>query len=250
MKDLLTKFTLYDVIGTFVPGFIALIYMMTLDIELVEHITNFIQKDWIIVVFVLALSYSFGWFLSELSGKIFLKLNLLKKTKFKYLLFVFMVSIIMIVFKTENLSCLISSMICFMILAFFLSDDKGNNDEYETLKAKVLNWYENITGERNIKTSPYYIIQTEDKYNRIHNYCSSKVFSKNMAMVCIIILAISIVNYVNSTNYSLLFFNIALLSVFAVFIFYKRYKSFEMKVNLISTVFFIDYLHERGVHIL
>lgn len=255
MKDLLVKFTLYDVIGMFVPGFIFYMCLTSFISFAQNESLIFLKNDWVVIS---VLSYSFGWFLSEIGKKLFLILEFKKMLIVKYIILIIVLSVVMIYFNQNSCCILIMISSVFMLFSLCFKSNKKKQKgtvvqtEQEMLKEKINFWLKKeICNNENIelKEIPYYIIQTSDKYSRIHNYNSSKSFSKNMSIVCVATMLTCMYHYITGTDYMILLYCGTFASALGIFIFYDRYKMFERKVNFITAVFFADYLKERGAKI-
>ena len=91
------------------------------------------------------------------------------------------------------------------------------------------------------------LIQTDQKYIRIHNYSSSKSFSKNLAGACLFLGIYFLYNFLlsNGIRFDIIYFLAYLLSIIAVIILQFRYKFFENKMNILNMTYFIDFVKSR-----
>lgn len=91
------------------------------------------------------------------------------------------------------------------------------------------------------------LIQTDQKYIRIHNYSSSKSFSKNLAGACLFLGIYFLYNFLlsNGIRFDIIYFLAYLLSIIAVIVLQFRYKFFEDKMNTLNMTYFIDFVKSR-----
>ena len=91
------------------------------------------------------------------------------------------------------------------------------------------------------------LIQTDQKYIRIHNYSSSKSFSKNLAGACLFLGIYFLYNFLlsNGIRFDIIYFLAYLLSIIAVIVLQFRYKFFEDKMNILNITYFIDFVKSR-----
>ena len=92
------------------------------------------------------------------------------------------------------------------------------------------------------------LIQTDDKYHRLHNYSSSKSFSKNMGTVCLFWIGILLYQlFYNSKD---ICFVVAytlgiLFLLFGFFAMQERYKRFKKKMEVLIVTYYLDFLENK-----
>ena len=92
------------------------------------------------------------------------------------------------------------------------------------------------------------LIQTNEKYNRVHNYNSSKSFSKNLSGVSLFLAFIF--NYHLFTNAGGLKFDIIysmaiVICVSGYFVLKNRYLMFADKLKILVLTYFLDFLENK-----
>ena len=257
MQNLLTKITLYDIISTTIPGFLTISCLFLLYPGDSNEMFEIIKNDFMCTFVIFILSYSCGWLISEFS-KIFLKIINEKHIKRELIVCESILSLFMIIFKGKNyylslgVYVIISSIV--IIISCIFDFNILNNKEYEDLKKLINNQLQKMANkelvfgesstEISMKMSSYYILQTDPKYSRIHNFSSSKSYSKNISLVSLIVsLTFSYLFFKSEIFYfEVFYFTLSLVFLLAIFIFWHRYKMFEQKLNIMTSIYFLDYL--------
>lgn len=264
MEATINKVTLYDIIAMTMPG--AIIILSFIGIISNEIITLYkeINNSIIIGILYILLSYCIGWVCSELSKTIYnIKHKFLKNNKVIYLFFLCMIVAVIVGYYFMELATFIKYIyiIILVILYFLLSykiivNKKNKHDDelsvFLTKHAKtVLNIYydENVEDEQIKKLAVIYhtLIQTDSKYSRIHNYNSSKSFSKNLSLA-FLFLAFSF-SYLmfqkNGLRFDIIYAACSLLSVIAAIELEKRYYFFKIRCDIVSMTYFIDFVKSK-----
>lgn len=92
------------------------------------------------------------------------------------------------------------------------------------------------------------LIQTDDKYHRLHNYSSSKSFSKNMGFVCLFWAGILLYQlFYNSKDICFVVVYILgiLFLLFGFIMMKKRYYGFKKKKEVLIVTYYLDFLENR-----
>lgn len=286
MNHLLGKFTLYDIIATTIPGFITLLGVCSIMPKSIKNFTNSVNNPWFIFVIALCLSYCIGWCVSEISKTIInLKLKMKFDTKSHLIYFILcniliIYSVIMI-YKYSDLQIvaieLIGLFFCnclFFFNNYSLKKDLKNHNNNQSLNnikdteyAILLNKcfvylkenypkfeeltlkYQNEIKQVEVMSEvAYFLIQTDNKYHRIHNYSSSMSFSKNLGVVSLLWAFIFAYHLLYNSN-EIFFSNIFILGIiFCLFGFIamkNRYKKFSMQLKILIATYYLDYLENK-----
>lgn len=274
MGDLFNKMTLYDIISTAIPGTITLLAFMTTVPKEVIKIKNGINNDLILFGIFIVAAYCIGWILSELM-RMFLKvISKIGKGKSDIIIFpaLFVLCLYFSFFHLNlfglRLFLFTMTHIVFFILLFVIDmyklskKQKEQDDEYMILVKKCQKLlikdygdnFNNIPEDELIKKietmshSAYFLVQTDSKYGRVHNYNSSKFFSRNLSgsILCII----GVIYYWRYQDhsafqlwdrYSLAIF-LCTISFYAL---YRKYRGFAQKVKILVITYYIDFLENK-----
>lgn len=277
MNDFINKFTIYDLIANIIPGFMV---VFTFCLAIPEKISKFLQLiDNSIILLILifgSISYCIGWIISE-AIKLFHRLVMKKDKKddkkkesikiFVLRLGIFILCITLLIIALENykFGILIILYTIFLYLVKKINYKSDNNKEIDVYSSLLkecyrllklfhpnLDIWENEKQDITNITEKFgeyanFLIQSEPKYGRVHNFNSSKSFSKNLSGSCLIISIISSYFFITENNINYQIFNVLaiIISLLSFFILYERYKMFERKTNMIVLSYFIDYLMNR-----
>lgn len=222
MGNLFGKFTLYDIISMTIPGFLVMLGVCLVIPGTVHQFVVSVDNSWFIFVIGISVSYSVGWIISEIS-KCIIKVNLKCKKGLCVSWVVVLIDFGMFYGLSQmnfrSYSCFIKIILVGIIVLNFILfiisccywkslKDKEKNQkkkdeydkEYSILMEKCYGYLneeypgfdKQMEGETDIikkvevmAESADLLIQTDDKYHRLHNYSSSKSFSKNMGTVCL-----------------------------------------------------------------
>lgn len=265
MSNIVNKITLYDIISTIVPGIMVLIGVCSIIPNEIKIFINELNNEWFVFGLIVIFSYCIGWTLSQAMKYIY---NLIGKIinrncYFIFYLLIYVITILAFIFKIDSFKLTFSLLIWIVfILLASKSDKRVDTIEYKILIQKcykyLVDLYEdfnnnfNIKNENDIKkavesmsTSSYMLIQTSEKYNRIHNYNSSKSFSKNLSGVSLIFAFIF--NYHLFTNvggfkFDIIFYMAFIICIFGYFILKNRYLMFADKLKILVLTYFLDFL--------
>ncbi|WP_346697766.1 hypothetical protein [Thomasclavelia spiroformis] len=284
MGELINKVTLYDIISFTIPGSLVLFCMMIVNKCVYKQIYLIVNNDLIILILFLLVSYCIGWILSELMNSIYTKIIFNKKIC-EYLsilnncIYTIVISILLLVFvyyfiyknKQEYILCFVPQkiylVIIFIIIFFFEikilyknKSDNENKDEIKLLRHQcsehLKNIYEFDLDYLDINTDDiikkfnkrgYMMIQTVSKYGRMHNYNSSKSFSKNLSGACLLIFFLTgyfIIFDTYKDNTSMLLI-IMFISNISFYLLALRYLDFSLKLNICTMSFWLDYIENR-----
>lgn len=99
-----------------------------------------------------------------------------------------------------------------------------------------------------MSTSSYMLIQTNEKYNRVHNYNSSKSFSKNLSGVSLFLALVF--NYHLFTNvggfkFDVIYSMAIVICVSGYFVLKNRYLMFSDKLKILVLTYFLDFLENK-----
>lgn len=112
-----------------------------------------------------------------------------------------------------------------------------DNDKYWNIKEKVTV----------MSKSSYMLVQTDSKYSRLHNYNSSKSFTKNLSGVVLVVLLLLCYQFLANNNSIKMDFleSMMMLCVGAFYVLGKRYISFKNKFNILTITYCIDYFENK-----
>lgn len=285
MNSLFGKFTAYDIISMTIPGFMIVLGICTIIPGTIYKFMISIDNSWFIFIIAISVSYSIGWVISEISKTV---INFKAKTIMKEILkpiyfnFVFFI----MVSKMYNLSfyrfagILLLVWIIYDSVMFFYrkkekkcaseshkkkSDSKSIDMEYHVLIMKCYEYlkrtypeFDQILKDENdivkkveyMSNSAYFLIQTDDKYHRLHNYNSSKSFSKNLCFVCFFWAGILSFHLIFNTTNEYFGSLYAILIIFCLLGFQKmkeRYYLFSKKLKILIISYYLDFLENKHV---
>lgn len=276
MGNLFGKFTLYDIISMTIPGFLVMLGVCLVIPGTVHQFVVSVDNSWFIFVIGISVSYSVGWIISEIS-KCIIKVNL----KCKKGLCVNWGIVILVDFGIFYTLSQISFDLCnnvivwilFIIIIFHCilffckkesqESNKNTDKEYSILIEKCYGYLKEeypgfdkqMEGETDIvkkvevmAESANLLIQTDDKYHRLHNYSSSKSFSKNMGTVCLFWIGILLYQlFYNSKDicFAVVYTLGILFLLFGFVAMQKRYKRFKKKMEVLIVTYYLDFLENK-----
>lgn len=273
MESLISVITLYDIISMTLPGSLIfcsalLFFREFIDVNLIINHILF-NNAFITVSLFVFICYCIGWVNSQIAkfsiwsflDNIFFRsvkedeIFNFEKCFFKKICFfslVFLcVTICFFRFSLEGiLKCIILLIILLIVFYPFPKEkNKNNNTQLEEKCKNAYNkYFEHYSNEPiNIEwTVCYALIQTNSRYNRIHNYNASKSFSKNLGTACVLVSFTSIyflLTYSMVTAIPSIFIGIA--CAISSRLMKSRYRFFENRVNELTAIYFIDYVKNR-----
>ena len=270
MSDLINKMTLYDIISTAIPGSIALLAFMTAVPAEVIDIKNEINNDLILFGIFIVIAYCVGWILSELMSmclKVISKIGNERSHVFLFMiLFVLCLCFSFLQLDLYGLSLFLLTItyIIFFILLFVIdgyksSKKKKNNSEYQILVKKcqelLIKEYGSVFADvaedqliekiETMSQSAYFIIQTDAKYSRVHNYNASKFFSRNLAGSVLCVIGVLYFHMCLMKECFLLWnwYSLAIfLCIISFYALVRKYQGFKEKVKILVITYYIDYL--------
>lgn len=224
------------------------------------------------------LSKFFKWILID--NNIYRANDKIKKLKWlqKFILFIYIIILLVFAILHFNKICILVFLFgilyglcgCFQTLTKKLDRCKHKNSKekevterdilYEICYNRMLTCYpESITYFEDMKdktiedrvkifsNTAHFIIQAEPRYSRIHNYNSSKTFSKNLAGASLILTFTFSYLFLqnNGFNFDVIYACLAFLSIIASVILYQRLAFFEKKLEILILTYFIDYLEMK-----
>lgn len=219
MNNLVNKITLYDIISMTIPGFLILLGICSLIPKEIETFLKGVNNDWFVFALIIVISYCIGWILSELMKSVYHIINMIQKKKEKDL----DVEYITLVKK------------CYEDLKEIYKDQIN-------LLSKDDNEITSIV--ENFSNSAYFLIQTDPKYGRLHNYNSSKSFSKNLSGVCLFLIIIFICHLEMTFNNIVCMIGI-FFSIFGFMMMKNRYAFFSNRLKFLIITYYIDYLEHN-----
>ncbi len=267
MDSLINKITLYDLTAMTLPGSILSLIIISLVPNEFKQIYKAIDNCFIIGILFFLISYCIGWILSQLSKCLFyMEKNYKKKYSLSFIpIIILLISMIIMAcfLQGDNSYCIKLFVSKIIIILYFIciilfpnkqkDKEKIQNDFLIKEGYKALKEYygdNNLTEENLVKyLAPlvHGLIQTDQKYIRIHNYSSSKSFSKNLAGACLFLGIYFLYNFLlsNGIRFDIIYFLAYLLSIIAVIVLQFRYKFFEDKMNTLNMTYFIDFVKSR-----
>ncbi|WP_302132901.1 hypothetical protein [Thomasclavelia spiroformis] len=267
MDSLINKITLYDLTAMTLPGAILSLIIISLVPNEFKQINKAIDNGFIIGILFFLISYCIGWILSQLSKCLFyMEKNYKKKYSLSFIpIIILLISMIIMAcfLQGDNSYCIKLFVSTIIIILYFIciilfpnkqkDKEKIQNDFLIKEGYKALKEYygdNNLTEENLVKyLAPlvHGLIQTDQKYIRIHNYSSSKSFSKNLAGACLFLGIYFLYNFLlsNGIRFDIIYFLAYLLSIIAVIVLQFRYKFFEDKMNILNITYFIDFVKSR-----
>lgn len=285
MGNLFGKFTLYDIISMTIPGFLVMLGVCLVIPGTVHQFVVSVDNSWFIFVIGISVSYSVGWIISEIS-KCIIKVNLKCKKGLCVSWVVVLIDFGMFYGLSQmnfrSYSCFIKIILVGIIVLNFILfiisccywkslKDKEKNQkkkdeydkEYSILMEKCYGYLneeypgfdKQMEGETDIikkvevmAESADLLIQTDDKYHRLHNYSSSKSFSKNMGTVCLFWIGILLYQlFYNSKDicFAVVHTLGILFLLFGFVAMQKRYKRFEKKMEVLIVTYYLDFLENK-----
>lgn len=285
MGNLFGKFTLYDIISMTIPGFLVMLGVCLVIPGTVHQFVVSVDNSWFIFVIGISVSYSVGWIISEIS-KCIIKVNLKCKKGLCVSWVVVLVDFGMFYGLSQmnfrSYSCFIKIILVGIIVLNFILfiisccywkslKDKEKNQkkkdeydkEYSILMEKCYGYLneeypgfdKQMEGETDIikkvevmAESADLLIQTDDKYHRLHNYSSSKSFSKNMGTVCLFWIGILLYQlFYNSKDicFAVVYTLGILFLLFSFVAMQKRYKRFKKKMEVLIVTYYLDFLENK-----
>lgn len=274
MNDFINKFTVYDLIGNTIPGFMTtLAFCFIIPGKVLSFLTVFDNNVFLLILVFGFISYCVGWIISDTTKIVY---NFFKFKNnipiYKFIAGILIICIFEIFvyrkFDVNIYTLLILDVVysCFYLIAFWhfhnkQEDDKAYNYLIRKCYSKLEVIYDDINillsdnlNEKNIKKVVEYfgdhanfMIQTDSKYNRVHNYSSSKSFSKNLSGSCLInsFIFSYFFMFETSFNYQCIFFIMIIVTLLSFFILHKRYLMFEKKTNMIILSYYLDFLSNK-----
>lgn len=269
MDSLINKITLYDLTAMTIPGMIILLIIVTFVPSEAIKVYTLIDNALVVAIIFFLLSYCVGWTLSQTSKYIFYKIE--KCSLQLSLIPGCVLFVALILFSVLNFDCrkIILSflgVILYFILILVKGKGKKNkqrdqfliNRGYDALKEYFGNQYfednnDDEEKQKKIKVlarSYNGLIQTDRRYGRIHNYSSSKSFSKNLAGASFFLSLTFLYNFLlpNGMKFNVIYYFVYLISILAMIILQLRYHEFKEIVDVLSITYFIDYVenNKRG----
>lgn len=259
MDSLIGKITLYDIVSLTIPGAVTLLIVFGFfPIEMMETM-NTIHNVWIVFGLFILISYCLGNMLSQFCKFIF-------SQGFKYPICV--ISLLSLCFAVyfhdshlEKILFVVFTVGILICLSICQCKIKSENKERSNIKFLKNHVYESLKEYYNDETISSYhtdldqtvselsvvshaLIQTDSKYNRIHNYSSLKSFTKNLAGVSIFLAFLFLYYFmiINTTKLNIACFIGYIFSIISSYMLYQRYQCFKEKVDIFAYTYFIDYV--------
>lgn len=286
MDNLINKVTLYDIISTIIPGFMTFLAVCSFIPKEIADFISYIDNSWFVFGFVLTISYCIGWILSETMNYIYdkgLKKILVRPCTKNFNLFVFNIVNVICILIGFNLDKITFLKLLFIVIVFLdvyyvftnginLKNDKEIDviidKEYLILAKKCYGYLkemysdftsiDELNNEEIIKKvevmskSSYFLIQTDSKYNRIHNYNSSKSFSKNLSGVCLILTIVFSYHFFvafSSLEFNIMYIVSILFCLLGYFRMKERYFSFDNKLKILIITYYLDFLENKKTNL-
>lgn len=268
MDSLINKITLYDLTAMTIPGMIILLIFITFVPSEAIKVYTLIDNALVVAIIFFLLSYCVGWTLSQASKYIFYKIE---KCSLQLslipgcVLLAALILFIVLNFDCRKIILSFLGVILYFILILVKGKTKKNKQRdkflidqgYEALKKyfgdkylKDNNDEEKQKKIRDLARSYNGLIQTYQRYGRIHNYSSSKSFSKNLAGVSFFLSLTFLYNFLlpNGIKFDVIYYFAYLISILAMIILQLRYHEFKEIVDILSITYFIDYVenNKRG----
>lgn len=275
MGELINKVTLYDVISFTIPGSILLSLFGYFIFDLNDDFFKYLDNFWIIFLLIIC-SYCIGWIFSEFM-KLFYSVIFNIKINYKNVIFLICLLVCLVfihitkLLNTINILKLLYLLFIFFLLVIAIKRliDKNANSKdsiekkllekkyYACLKKEYKNFdkafkdndkYWNIKEKvTEMSKSSYMLVQTDSKYSRLHNYNSSKSFTKNLSGVVLVVLLLLCYQFLANNNSTKMDFleSMMMLCVGAFYVLGKRYISFKNKFNILTITYCIDYFENK-----
>ena len=276
MGNLFGKFTLYDIISMTIPGFLVMLGVCLVIPGTVHQFVVSVGNPWFIFVIGISVSYSVGWIISEIS-KCIIKVNLKCKkglcvnwgivVLIDFGMFYGLSQIPFDLYSNVIVWILFIIIISHCILFLYKKESQESNDNtgeeyrilmkecYKCLKEKYEDFNEKLENEEQIikkvtkmSNSANFLIQTDDKYSRIHNYSSSKSFSKNMGTVCLFWAGILLYQLIYNSKdicFAVVYTLGILFLLFGFVAMQERYKRFKKKMGVLIVTYYLDFLESK-----
>lgn len=275
MGELINKVTLYDVISFTIPGSILLSLFGYFVFDLNDDFFKYLDNFWIIFLLIIC-SYCIGWIFSEFMN-VFYDAIFNIKINYKNLIFlIFLLGCLVFIHITKLLNAINILKLLYILFIFFLLVvaikrliDKNTNSKdsiekqllekkyYACLKKEYKNFdyafksndkYSGLKEKvTEMSKSSYMLVQTDSKYSRLHNYNSSKSFTKNLSGVVLVILLLLCYQFLINSNSTKMYLlkSMMMLCVGAFYVLGKRYISFKNKFNILTITYCIDYFENK-----
>lgn len=275
MGELINKVTLYDVISFTIPGSILLSLFGYFVFDLNDDFFKYLDNFWIIFLLIIC-SYCIGWIFSEFMN-LFYSVIFNIKINYRNLIFlIFLLVCLVFIHITKLLNTINILKLLYLLFIFFLLviaikrliDKNANSKDsiekkllekkyYACLKKEYKNFdkafkdndkYWNIKEKVTVMSkSSYMLVQTDSKYSRLHNYNSSKSFTKNLSGVVLVVLLLLCYQFLANNNSIKMDFleSMMMLCVGAFYVLGKRYISFKNKFNILTITYCIDYFENK-----
>ncbi|WP_302999618.1 hypothetical protein [Thomasclavelia spiroformis] len=275
MGELINKVTLYDVISFTIPGSILLSLFGYFVFDLNDDFFKCLDNFWIIFLLIIC-SYCIGWIFSEFMNLFY---SVIFNIKINYRNVIFLICLLVclvFIHITKLLNAINILKLLYLLFIFFLLviaikrliDKNANSKDsiekkllekkyYACLKKEYKNFdkafkdnnkYWNIKEKvTEMSKSSYMLVQTDSKYSRLHNYNSSKSFTKNLSGVVLVILLLLCYQFLANNNSTKMKFleSMMMLCVGAFYVLGKRYISFKNKFNILTITYCIDYFENK-----
>lgn len=275
MGELINKVTLYDVISFTIPGSILLSLFGYFVFDLNDDFFKYLDNFWIIFLLIIC-SYCIGWIFSEFMNLFYSVIFNIKINYRNVIFLIFLLVCLVFIHITKLLNTINILKLLYLLFIFFLLviaikrliDKNANSKDsiekkllekkyYACLKKEYKNFdkafkdndkYWNIKEKVTVMSkSSYMLVQTDSKYSRLHNYNSSKSFTKNLSGVVLVVLLLLCYQFLANNNSIKMDFleSMMMLCVGAFYVLGKRYISFKNKFNILTITYCIDYFENK-----
>lgn len=275
MGELINKVTLYDVISFTIPGSILLSLFGYFVFDLNDDFFKYLDNFWIIFLLIIC-SYCIGWIFSEFMNLFYSAIFNIKINYKNVFFLIFLLVCLVFIHITKLLNTINILKLLYLLFIFFLLviaikrliDKNANSKDsiekkllekkyYACLKKEYKNFdkafkdndkYWNIKEKVTVMSkSSYMLVQTDSKYSRLHNYNSSKSFTKNLSGVVLVVLLLLCYQFLANNNSIKMDFleSMMMLCVGAFYVLGKRYISFKNKFNILTITYCIDYFENK-----
>ena len=266
---------MYDVISFTIPGSILLSLFGYFVFDLNDDFFKYLDNFWIIFLLIIC-SYCIGWIFSEFMNLFYSAIFNIKINYKNVFFLIFLLVCLVFIHITKLLNTINILKLLYLLFIFFLLViaikrliDKNVNSKdgiekkllekkyYACLKKEYKNFDKAFTDNNkywNIKEkvtemskSSYMLVQTDSKYSRLHNYNSSKSFTKNLSGVVLVVLLLLCYQFLANNNSTKMDFleSMMMLCVGAFYVLGKRYISFKNKFNILTITYCIDYFENK-----
>ena len=275
MGELINKVTLYDVISFTIPGSILLSLFGYFVFDLNDDFFKYLDNFWIIFLLIIC-SYCIGWIFSEFMNLFYSAIFNIKINYKNVFFLIFLLVCLVFIHITKLLNTINILKLLYLLFIFFLLviaikrliDKNANSKDsiekkllekkyYACLKKEYKNFdkafkdndkYWDIKEKVTVMSkSSYMLVQTDSKYSRLHNYNSSKSFTKNLSGVVLVVLLLLCYQFLANNNSIKMDFleSMMMLCVGAFYVLGKRYISFKNKFNILTITYCIDYFENK-----